>query len=131
MVITIFSTDTDHTRAKRETEWTLQLDLAIGSLKQNSEYVMQDNRESLISALTILKNRMMQEEQNVKYNSLQDNIGRGLTASLVVVGILAVGYVKFKETIKLAIYGRNVNQPIPMSNIYSASPFGSTVAKNC
>ena len=130
-MILIFSTNTDHNRVKREVEWTLQLGLAIGSLKQDSKYMMNEDRNALINALTILKNRMTKEEENIKYNSLQDNVGRGLTASLVVVGILAVGYVKFKETIKLAINRRNVNQPLPMSSIHSTSPFGSTVARNC
>ena len=58
-------------------------------------------------------------------------MGRGLTASLVVVGFLAVVYVKFKETIKLAISGRNVNQPKPMANVYATSFFGNMIARNC
>ena len=57
----------------------LEVEIRIGHW-YIEEYMMTNDREAVVNALTILKTRMLKDEADIQMNGFQDQIGQGLGA---------------------------------------------------
>ena len=94
-------------------------------LKKETEYMQGQDRDAVVSALTIMKNRMSKDEADIERNSFLDNLSWVMMGCFLVFTCVATAFLKFKTMICNAVMGSHSGQAaVPLSSVYSRAPFG-------
>ena len=72
-------------------------------LKKETEYMQGQDRDAVVSALTIMKNRMSKDEADIERNSFLDNLSWVMMGCFLVFTCVATAFLKFKTMIQNAV----------------------------